>query len=61
MGTSAAAPLLLGVAIICYLAAVVIAFPLGITDVVDQNFSLVPLGVGGLFMALGMIAETRGS
>jgi hypothetical protein len=59
MGISAGATLLLGTAIVCYLAAVVIALPLGITGVVDQNYSLIPLGLGAVAMAAGIIAETH--
>jgi hypothetical protein len=59
VGASSVYPLFFAVAILCYLAAVVIALPLGILGVVDAYLSLIPLGVGGVAMSLGMIAETR--
>jgi hypothetical protein len=60
MGASAIYPVFFAIAIVCYLAAVLIAFPLGaVFDVVSENLSLIPLGVGAAAMALGMIAETR--
>ena len=40
MGARSVSPLFMGVAIVCYLAAVVIALPLGITGVVDQADAL---------------------
>lgn len=62
MGASAIYPVFFAIAIVCYLAAVLIAFPLGaVFDVVSENLSLIPLGVGAAAMALGMIAETRSS
>jgi hypothetical protein len=60
MGGSAIYPVFFAIAIVCYLAAVLIAFPLGaVFDVVSENLSLIPLGIGAAAMALGMIAETR--
>jgi hypothetical protein len=62
MGASAIYSVFFAIAIVCYLAAVLIAFPLGaVFDVVSENLSLIPLGVGAAAMALGMIAETRSS
>ena len=53
-------PLFFGIAILCYLAAVVIAFPLGaVLEVVNEEASLVPIAIGAFAMAIGMILETR--
>jgi hypothetical protein len=53
-------PLFLAIAIVCYLAAVVIAFPLGaVLEVVSERLSLIPLAIGAFAMALGMLLETR--
>jgi hypothetical protein len=61
MRSSGISPLFFGIAILCYLAAVVIAFPLGaVFEVVSENLSLVPLGIGAAAMTVGMLAETRG-
>jgi hypothetical protein len=55
------APLFFGIAVLAYLAAVVIAFPLGaVFEVMSENLSLIPLGIGAAAMTVGMIAETRG-
>jgi hypothetical protein len=59
MSPRSVSPLFLTIAITCYLVAVVIALPLGITGVVDQAYSLVPLGVGAFAIALGTIAQAR--
>lgn len=61
MRSSGISSLFFGIAILCYLAAVVIAFPLGaVFEVVSENLSLIPLGIGAIAMTLGMLAETRG-
>jgi hypothetical protein len=49
----------MGIAILCYIAAVVIALPLGVTGVVDSYYTLVPIGIGGIAIALAMLAEAR--
>ena len=41
----------------CYLAAVIIALPLGVPGVVREEWALVPLGAGGILLGLGMIGE----
>ena len=41
----------------CYLAAVIIALPLGVPGVVQEEWALVPLGAGGILLGLGMIGE----
>jgi ABC-type proline/glycine betaine transport system permease subunit len=51
----------MAIAIVSYLAAVVIALPLGITGVVDQAYALVPLGIGAFMITVGSLAETRRS
>jgi uncharacterized membrane protein len=53
-------PLFLGIAIVCYVAAVVIAFPLGaVLEVVREQLSLIPLAIGAFAMSIGMLLETR--
>jgi hypothetical protein len=59
MGARSVSPLFMAVAIVCYLAAVLIALPLGITGVVDQAYALVPLGIGAFMITVGSIVETR--
>ena len=59
MRSAAHAPFF-ALAILCYLAAVVIAFPLGVVlEVVREQLSLIPLAVGGFAMTIGMLIETR--
>jgi hypothetical protein len=54
-------PLFFAVAIVCYLAAVLIAFPLGaVFEVMREDLSLIPLAIGAFAMAAGMLLETRG-
>jgi hypothetical protein len=54
-------PLFFAVAIVCYLAAVVIAFPLGaVFEVMREDLSLIPLAIGAFAMTVGMLLETRG-
>ena len=61
MRSSGISSLFFGIAILCYVAAVVIAFPLGaVFEVVSENLSLIPLGIGAVAMTGGMLAETRG-
>jgi hypothetical protein len=55
------APLFFGIATLAYLAAVLIAFPLGaVFEVMSENLSLIPLAIGAFAMTIGMLAETRG-
>jgi hypothetical protein len=61
MGARSFFPVFLALAIACYVVAVVIVLPLGITGVVDQAYSLVPLGIGAVAIALGTIGESRSS
>jgi hypothetical protein len=44
-------------AVVCYLAAIVIALPLGVPGITPEEWSLVPLGAGGIALGLGMIGE----
>ena len=61
MRSSGMYPLFLGIAIVCYVAAAVIAFPLGaVLEVVREQLSLIPLAIGALAMSIGMLLETRG-
>ena len=50
-------PLFLAVAVTSYVAAVLIALPLGTTGVIDQYYTLVPIGIGGIAIALAMLGE----
>jgi hypothetical protein len=62
MGGSGIYPLFFAIAIVCYLAAVVIALPLGaLLEVVNEDVSLYPLAIGAFAMAIGMLLETRTS
>ena len=45
------------IACLCYIAAVVIALPLGVPGIVREEWALVPLGAGGILLGLGMIGE----
>jgi hypothetical protein len=59
MRSAAHAPFF-AIAILCYLAAVVIAFPLGaVLELVREQLSLVPLAIGAFAMTVGMLLETR--
>ncbi|HEY3765636.1 MAG TPA: hypothetical protein VGL44_10810 [Gaiellales bacterium] len=54
-------PLFFAIAILCYLAAVIVAFPLGaVFEVMREDFALIPLGIGAFSMTIGMLLETRG-
>jgi hypothetical protein len=54
-------PLFFALAIVCYLAAVLIAFPLGaVFEVMREDLSLIPLAIGAFAMTVGMLLETRG-
>jgi hypothetical protein len=44
-------------AVVCYLAAIVIALPLGVPGITPEEWALVPLGAGGIALGLGMIGE----
>jgi hypothetical protein len=60
MRSAAYAPFF-ALAIVCYLAAVIIAFPLGaLFEVMREQLSLIPLAIGAFAMAIGMLLETRG-
>ena len=62
MGGSGIYPLFFAIAIICYLAAVIIAFPLGaVLELVREDYSLIPLGIGAFAMAIAMLLETHTS
>ena len=45
------------VACLCYLAAVIIALPLGVPGIIREAWALLPLGAGGILLGLGMIGE----
>jgi hypothetical protein len=42
---------------LCYVAAIVIALPLGVPGIMREEWALVPLGAGGILLGLGMIGE----
>jgi hypothetical protein len=48
-------------ACLCYVAAVVMALPLGVPGIVPEEWCLVPLGAGGILLGLGMIGEVTQS
>lgn len=48
---------LLVISCLCYLAAVILALPLGVPGIVPEEWCLVPLGAGGILLGLGMIGE----
>ncbi len=50
----------IGIAVACYLATIVIALLLGVPGIVREEYALVPLGIGGLALGLGMIGEVAG-
>ena len=59
MRSAAHAPFF-AIAILCYVAAVVIAFPLGaVFEVMREQLSLIPLAIGAFAMSIGMLLETR--
>jgi uncharacterized oligopeptide transporter (OPT) family protein len=45
------------IAVFCYIAAVVMALPLGVPGIVPEEWCLVPLGAGAIALGLGMIGE----
>ena len=45
------------VAIVCYLAAIIIALPLGVPGIIREDWSLIPLGLGAIALGLGMAGE----
>ena len=45
------------ISVVCYLAAIVIALPLGVPGIVRAEWSLIPLGLGGITLGLGMVGE----
>jgi uncharacterized membrane protein len=55
-------PLFVAIAIVCYVAAVIIAFPLGaVLELVREDISLIPLSIGAFAMSIAMLLETRTS
>jgi hypothetical protein len=54
------APLFFAVATLCYVAGVLIAFPLGaVLELVREELSLIPIAIGAFAMTVGMLLETR--
>ena len=56
-GIVALYPLVLAATVLGYLAAVVVALPLGGTGIVRIEWSVVPLAVGGLSLPFTLIGE----
>lgn len=44
---------------VCYLAAVIIALPLGVPGIMREEWALVPLSAGGILLGLGMVGEVH--
>jgi hypothetical protein len=60
MRGSGIAPLFFAVAMLCYLAGVLIAFPLGaVLELVREDFSLIPIAIGAFAMTIAMLLESR--
>lgn len=62
MGGPRIYPLFFAIAIVCYVAAVIIAFPLAaVLDLMREEISLVPLAIGAFAMVIAMLLETHTS
>ena len=60
MRGSGVAPLFFAIAVLCYLAGVLIAFPLGaVLQLVRESLSLIPIALGAFAMTVGMLLEAR--
>jgi hypothetical protein len=60
MRGSGIAPLFFAIAMLCYLAGVLIAFPLGaVLQLIREDFSLIPIAIGAFAMTIGMLLESR--
>jgi hypothetical protein len=60
MRGSGIAPLFFAIAMLAYLAGVLIAFPLGaVLQVVREDYSLIPIAIGAFAMTVGMLLESR--
>ena len=60
MRGSGIAPLFFAIAMLCYLAGVLIAFPLGaVLELVREDYSLIPIAIGAFAMTVGMLLESR--
>ena len=44
---------------VCYLAAVIIALPLGVPGIMREEWALVPLSAGGILLGLGLVGEVH--
>jgi hypothetical protein len=47
------------VAAICYVAAVVIALPLGVSGVIKEEYCAIPLAAANILLAFAMISTSR--
>lgn len=62
MGGPRIYPLFFAIAIVCYVAAVIIAFPLAaVLDLMREEISLIPLAIGAFAMVVAMLLETHTS
>ena len=62
MGGPRIYPLFFAIAFVCYVAAVIIAFPLAaVLDLMREEISLIPLAIGAFAMVIAMLLETRTS
>jgi hypothetical protein len=60
MRGSGIAPLFFAIAMLCYLAGVLIALPLGaVLELIREDFSLIPIAIGAFAMTIGMLLESR--
>jgi hypothetical protein len=60
MRGSGIAPLFFAIAMLCYLAGVLIAFPLGaVLELIREDYSLIPIAIGAIAMTIGMLLESR--
>ena len=50
---------LLVISCLCYLAAVILALPLGVPGIMREEWALVPLSAGGILLGLGMVGEVH--
>ena len=56
---SSAAGAMAIVASLCYLAAVVIALPLGVAGVVKEEYCAIPLAAANILLALAMLSSRK--
>ena len=47
------------VAALCYVAAVLIALPLGVSGVIKEEYSVIPLAAANILLAVAMLSSKR--